>query len=57
MKPLLLVSEIEDYTISFANGVASHVPVTLCVPERRYASFAKYFHAGVDLRLVDWPRH
>lgn len=57
MKPLLLVSEIEDYTISFANGVARHVPVTLCVPERRYANFAKYFDAGVDLRLVDWPRH
>lgn len=57
MKPLLLVSEIEDYTISFANGLARHVPVVVGVPARRYASFAKYFHAGVDLRLLDWPRH
>lgn len=57
MKPLLLVSEIEDYTISFANGLASHVPVVLGVPARRYASFAKYFQPGVDLRLLDWPRH
>ncbi|MFT3973092.1 MAG: glycosyltransferase family 4 protein [Amaricoccus sp.] len=57
MKPLLLVSEIEDYTISFANGLAQHVPVVLGVPARRYTSFAKYFHSGVDLRLLDWPRH
>jgi glycosyltransferase involved in cell wall biosynthesis len=57
MKPLLLVSEIEDYTISFANGLASHLPVVLGVPARRYASFARHFHAGVDLRLLDWPRH
>lgn len=57
MKPLLLVSEIEDYTISFANGLARHVPVTLGVPARRYASFARFFKPGVDLRLLDWPRH
>jgi glycosyltransferase involved in cell wall biosynthesis len=57
MKPLLLVSEIEDYTISFANGLARHVPVILGVPARRYASFASCFHPGVDLRLLDWPRH
>lgn len=57
MKPLLLVSELEDYTISFANGLARHVPVILGVPARRYASFAKFFHSGVDLRLLDWPRH
>lgn len=57
MKPLLLVSELEDYTISFANGVASHVPVILGVPARRYAGFASCFRPGVDLRLLDWPRH
>lgn len=57
MKPLLLVSEIEDYTISFANGLASHMPVVLGVPARRYASYARFFRPGVDLRLLDWPRH
>ena len=35
MKALLLVSELEDYTISFANGVAQHLDVVLAVPHRR----------------------
>lgn len=53
----MLVSELEDYTISLANGVAAHVPVVLVVPRRRYARLAAEFHAEVDLRLIDWPRH
>ena len=42
MKALLLVSEIEDYTISFANGLARHIPVVLGVPRRRYEHLAKW---------------
>lgn len=57
MKALLLVTELEDYTIAFANGVARHVPVVLGVPRRRYAHLARWFEPGVDLRLLDWPRH
>ncbi len=57
MKPLLLVSELEDYTISFANGLASQMPVILGVPARRYRDMARWFRPGVDLRLLDWPRH
>ena len=57
MRPLLLVSELEDYTIAFANGVAQHLPVILGVPRRRYAHLARCFDPGVDLRLIDWPRH
>ena len=57
MKPLLLVSELEDYTIAFANGVAQHLPLTLGVPRRNYARLADAFDPGVDLRLIDWPRH
>ena len=57
MKPLLLVSELEDYTIAFANGVARHMPLILGVPRRRYAHLAGLFGPGVDLRLIDWPRH
>ena len=54
---LLLVSELEDYTIAFANGLARSAPVTVAVPERRYAGLAEWFEPGVDLRLLDWPRH
>jgi glycosyltransferase involved in cell wall biosynthesis len=57
MKALLLVAELEDYTISFVNGVAQHLPVVLGVPRRRYEHLASYFAPAVDLRLLDWPRH
>jgi glycosyltransferase involved in cell wall biosynthesis len=57
MKPLLLVTELEDYAIAFANGVARHGPVTLCVPRRQFEGLARWFDPGVDLRLLDWPRH
>ncbi len=57
MKALLLVSELEDYTISFASGVAQHMPVVLGVPRRRYAHLASWFDPAVDLHLLDWPRH
>ncbi|MFC3205715.1 glycosyltransferase family 4 protein [Aquamicrobium soli] len=57
MKALLLTADIEDYTVSYANGLAHHLPVVLGVPYRRYASFARWFDPAVDLRLLDWPRH
>ncbi|MBX4925384.1 glycosyltransferase family 4 protein [Rhizobium binae] len=57
MKALLLVSELEDYTISFASGVAQHLDVVLAVPRRRYAHLAASFDPAVDLHLLDWPRH
>jgi glycosyltransferase involved in cell wall biosynthesis len=57
MKALLLVSELEDYTISFASGVARHLQVVLGVPRRRYAHLASSFDPAVDLHLLDWPRH
>ena len=56
-KALLLVSELEDYAIAFANGVAAHMPVVLGVPRRQYARLAEWFDPRVDLRLLDWPRH
>ncbi|MGO7538941.1 glycosyltransferase family 4 protein [Rhizobium ruizarguesonis] len=57
MKALLLVSELEDYTISFASGVAQHLNVVLAVPRRRYAHLASSIDPAVDLHLLDWPRH
>lgn len=57
MKVLLLVSELEDYTIAFANGLAAHTEVLLCVPRRRYAGLARWLDPAVDIRLLDWPRH
>ncbi len=57
MKPLLLVADLEDYTISYVNGLARHLPVMLGVPRRRYAGLASCFDPAVDLRLLDWPRH
>ncbi|SFA77151.1 Glycosyltransferase involved in cell wall bisynthesis [Rhizobium sp. NFR07] len=57
MKALLLVSELEDYTISFAGGVARHLDVVLGVPRRRYAHLASSFDPAIDLHLLDWPRH
>jgi glycosyltransferase involved in cell wall biosynthesis len=57
MKALLLVSELEDYTITFVNGLARHLQVILGVPRRRYAHLAPWFEPTVDLRLLDWPRH
>lgn len=56
-KVLLLVSELEDYTIAFANGLARHVRVVLGVPGRQYAGLSEWFDPAVDLRLLDWPRH
>lgn len=57
MKALLLVTELEDYTISFANGLARHMDVILAVPARNYAALARWIDPAVDLRLLDWPRH
>jgi glycosyltransferase involved in cell wall biosynthesis len=57
MKALLLVSELEDYTIAFVNGLARHLQVILGVPSRRYAHLAPWFEPAVDLRLLNWPRH
>ncbi|MBL0373801.1 glycosyltransferase family 4 protein [Rhizobium sp. KVB221] len=57
MKALLLVSDLEDYTISFASGVAQHMQVVLGVPRRRYGHLASYVDPAVDLHLLDWPRH
>lgn len=56
-KVMMLVTELEDYTIAFANGVARHLPVVLAVPERQYGRLREWFDPGVDLRLLDWPRH
>mgnify|MGYP000028121702 FL=1 len=56
-KALLLVTELEDYTIAFANGLSTHVSVVLAVPRRRYAHLAGWLDPSVDLRLLDWPRH
>ncbi|MBP1806804.1 glycosyltransferase family 4 protein [Rubellimicrobium aerolatum] len=57
MKVLLLVSELEDYAITYANGLARHAEVVLCVPRRQYARLARWVDPRVDLRLLDWPRH
>ena len=57
MKALLLASELEDYTISFASGLAQHLKVVLAVPRRRYEHLASWFDPAVDLRLLEWPRH
>ncbi|MEL7346367.1 MAG: glycosyltransferase family 4 protein [Pseudomonadota bacterium] len=53
----MMVAELEDYTIAYANGVSRHVPVVLCVPSRRYENLAEWIDPSVDLRLLDWPRH
>jgi glycosyltransferase involved in cell wall biosynthesis len=57
MKVLLLVTELEDYTIAFANGAAGHMDVVLCVPERRYGPLKDWLDPRIDARLLDWPRH
>ena len=57
LRVLLMVTELEDYTIAFANGVAAHADVTLAVPARQYAPLARWLDPRVDLRLLDWPRH
>lgn len=57
MKALLLVTELEDYTISFANGLARHASVVLAVPRRRYEHLARWIDPAVDTRLLEWPRH
>lgn len=56
-RALLLVTELEDYSIAFANGVAAHLPVTLAVPDRQYRRLSGWVDPAVDLRLMDWPRH
>lgn len=56
-RALLLVTELEDYAIAFANGVAANLPVTLAVPDRQYRRLSGWVDPAVDLRLMDWPRH
>ncbi len=56
-RALILVSELEDYMIAFANGVACHLPVTVAVPRRQYGKLAQWFDPAIDLHLMDWPRH
>ena len=56
-KAMLLVTDLEDYTIAYANGVARHHPVMLCVPQRQFGRLAGWVEPSVDLRLLDWPRH
>ena len=57
MKVLLLVTEHEDYTVSFASGLSRHASVVVGAPRRQYARLAAWFDSAVDLRLLDWPRH
>lgn len=57
MKVLMLVSELEDYAVTLAGGVARHMPVTLAAPRRNFARVAAEVDPRVDLRLLDWPRH
>jgi glycosyltransferase involved in cell wall biosynthesis len=56
-KVLLLVTDLEDYTVAFANAAARHARVILAVPRRQYARLAEWIDPAVDLRLLDWPRH
>lgn len=57
LKVMLLVTDLEDYTIAFANGLAQHANVLLAVPRRQYEALATWIDPMVDLRLLDWPRH
>ncbi|WP_210529334.1 glycosyltransferase family 4 protein [Rubellimicrobium arenae] len=57
MKILLLVSELEDYTVAFANGLAGRGQVVLCVPRRRYERMVRWLDPSIDVRLLEWPRH
>lgn len=57
MKVLLLVSELEDYTIAFANGLVRHIAVVLVVPKRNYAGLVAWLDPAIELHLMDWPRH
>jgi len=51
MEVLLLVTEHEDYTVSFASGLSLHASVVVGAPRRQYARLAGWFDPAVDLRL------
>ncbi len=57
LKVLLLVTEHEDYTISFANALSAQASVLVVAPRRQFARLEHWFDPAVDLRLMDWPRH
>ena len=61
MHVLLIAPDIADYCIEYANALAAHAPggtrITLLAPQRLFARHAQFVEAGVDLRLLDWPRH
>ena len=56
MRVVLLNSEPIDYTIAFANGLASHVETTAILPKSRYESLSDWLDPRVRVELLDWPR-
>ncbi len=58
---LLIAPAIEDYCIEYANALAAHAPpgtrICLLAPARVFGACAEFVSTGVELRLLDWPRH
>ncbi|MBI1171376.1 glycosyltransferase [bacterium] len=57
MRVLLIGSEPVDYTIAFANSVATRASVVLVVPRARFAALTGWLDPAIEVRLIDWPRH
>lgn len=57
MKVLLIGSEPADYTIAYANSVATRASVSLVLPKSRLAALAPWLDPAIDVRPIDWPRH
>jgi glycosyltransferase involved in cell wall biosynthesis len=57
MHVLLIAQDILDYSVEYANAVATSARVTLAVPAGRFHAQAGFVDPSVDLRLIEWPRH
>jgi glycosyltransferase involved in cell wall biosynthesis len=57
VKILLVGSEPVDHAIAFANGVAANGPAILVAPRARFGPLRDALASGIDLRLMNVPRH
>lgn len=57
MHVLLFANMTPDYSVEYTNALAKRARVTLLAPINYFDNVVQYMDDGVDLQLLDWPRH